>query len=211
MSFIDNTYFVGEINIPNQKINTIVLDQAIFQYEKEILIKLLGYKLYSLLMADLDVSGNPQTQIYIDLVNGAEFTHTYRGQQVLLKWEGLKNADKQSLIAYYTFYQYVLRDVTHLSGTGVIMTPSGKGNRASSVNKLVNAWERMRLLYGIIPPEFKRYYEIQSFYYHTPVFGCSFLSVFNYDASAYNFLFANRANYPEWIFKPQWNINAFGI
>ena len=68
MSFIDSTYFTGEIAVPGASSET-GLTQAITQYEKEILIKLLGYKLYSLLIADLS-NGAPVTQKYIDLVNG---------------------------------------------------------------------------------------------------------------------------------------------
>ncbi|MBV5335114.1 MAG: hypothetical protein JZU49_04840 [Sulfuricurvum sp.] len=199
--FIDSSYFVGEINIPNADKNATSLTQAIGQYEKEILIQLLGYKLYAALVADC-TNGVPANQIYKDLVEGAEFT--IAESDVTLKWEGLKNDSKQSLLAYFTFYKYVERDITHLSGTGVILTPSGKGSRASSVNKLINAWERMRTLYGITPPNYRPFFT-------GPVKGSSLPCVFNYDPSAYNFLFANRANYPDWIFTPQWNINAFGI
>ena len=208
--FIDSTYFVGEAFIPNLDKNTTNINQAIVQYEKEILIDLLGYKLYSLLIADLDNAGAPVTQIYINLVNGAEFTHSFRGEDILLKWEGLRNTAKQSLIAYYTFYQYVTRDVTHLSGVGVIKTPTGSSERASSVNKLCNAWERMRELYGVIPAEYKRYlggYKTEMM----PIPSASLPYTFNCDPSAYNFLFANKADYPDWRFTPKWNINAFGI
>lgn len=204
--FIDSTYFVGEINIPNltgTNSNATALAQAIAQYEEEILIDLLGYKLYSLLIADLDENKAPQTQIYKDLVNGAEFTHSFAGAETLLKWKGLKNASKQSLLAYYTFFKYVERDVTHLSGAGVILAKGEKGSRSSSVNKMVNAWERMRSLYGTIPPSYRKYYSDMT--------GFEPMGIFNADPSAYNFLFANKANYPDWVFKPQWNINAFGI
>lgn len=202
--FIDSTYFVGEISIPNATTaNVTSINQAIEQYEKEILIQLLGYKLYSLLVADC-TDGVPATQIYIDLVNGAEFDLEYRGETIPMKWEGLKNAAKLSLLAYYTFFKYVERDVTHLSGTGVILTPSGKGVRASSVNKLVNAWERMRTLYGILPPTYKPYFS-------RPLKGENLPCVFNCEPSAYNFLFTNKSDYPDWMFTPQWNINQFGI
>jgi hypothetical protein len=210
MSFIDSTYFVGEINIPNASTDA-SLAQAITQYEKEILIQLLGYKLYSLLIADL--TGTPPapiTQKYIDLFNGAEFTHSYRGQDITLKWEGLKNTALQSLIAYYVFYKYVERDVTRLYGAGVSMAPSGnEWQRVSPVNKLIAAWDRMRELYGKIPPEYKRYNISYSFPEVSNILSLS--QVFDCDPSAYNFLFANRDDYPDWIFTPQWNINALGI
>ena len=160
--------------------------------------------MYSLLIADCS-TGSPVTQKYIDLVEGAEFTQTMDGEDITLKWEGLKNTQLQSLIAYYVFYKYVERDVTRLYGTGVSMVQPEKGfERVSPVNKMINAWERMRELYGRIPPEYKGIYQ-------RPVIGENLPCVFNCDASAYNFLFANKDDYPDWIFTPQWNINAFGI
>ena len=202
--FIDSTYFVGEISIPNAtSANVTSINQAIEQYEKEILIQLLGYKLYSLLVDDC-TDGVPETQIYKDLVDGAEFDLEYHGEAITMKWEGLRNASKLSLLAYYAFFKYVEREVTHLSGTGVILTPSGKGVRASSVNKLCNAWERMRSLYGVVPPNYKPYFSY-------PIKGKNLPCVFSCEPSAYNFLFTNRSDYPDWVFTPQWNINQFGI
>ena len=205
MTLIDSTYFVGEINIPTLPATDTSLTQAIAQYEKEILISLLGYKLYSLLQADL-VLGLPQTQKYIDLVNGKEFSHTYGGNTYTIKWEGLVNSVKQSPIAYYVFFKYVERDVTRLYGTGVSMAESKEGwQRANPVNKMCAAWERMRELYGKIPPEYKPIYG------NRPIVGTNMGSVFNIDSSAYNFLYANKTDYPDWIFTPLWNMNAFGI
>ena len=165
---------------------------------------MLGYKLYSLLIADC-TDNVPATQIYIDLVNGAEFTHAYKGQEITLKWEGFKNTAKTSLIAYYVFYKQLERDVTRLYGTGVSMAKVNEGwERVSPVNKLCAVWERMRELYGKIPPEYKKYY-------NRSIIGSSLPGNFYPDPSALNFLFVNKDDYPDWIFTPQWNINAFGI
>lgn len=205
MAFIDSTYFVGEINIPNASTEA-GLTQAMAQYEKEILVQLLGYKLYSLLMADCTgLGGIPVTQKYIDLVNGKEFSHEYGGETITLKWEGFKNSAKISLIAYYIFYRYLERDVTRLYGTGVSISPDGNGwQRVSPMNKLIWSWERMRSLYGIIPIDYKHTFR-------SPVKGDNISCVFNADPSAFNFLFANKTDYPDWIFNPQWNINQFNI
>lgn len=206
MPLIDSTYFTGEINIPTLPATDTSLTQAIAQYEKEILIQLLGYKLYSLVIADLTgPESTPVTQKYIDLVDGKEFTHSFNGEDYTIKWEGLKSAAKQSLISYYTFFKYVERDVTRLYGTGVSMAAPANGwDRVSPVNKLCAAWERMRELYGKIPPEYKGQY-------YKPIKGDDLSLTFNIDPSAYNFLYANKTDYPDWIFTPQWNINAFGI
>jgi hypothetical protein len=207
MSLIDNTYFVGEIAIPQASTDT-NLTQAITQYEKEILISLLGYKLYSLLI--VDVNAGLHTKIYQDLVNGAEFTLTFKGVDYLLKWEGLKNTSSQSLITYYVYFKFIERDITRLYGTGISMAvPAGNNSgweRVSAVNKLCSIWERVRELYGKIPAQYKRYFN--------PIIGVDTVpavQVFNYDPSAYNFLYVNKDDYPDWIFTPLWNINAFGI
>jgi hypothetical protein len=204
MSLIDNTYFVGEIAVPLTGKDA-ALEQAINQYEREILISLLGNELYRLLQSDLTgENGAPVTQKYINLVNGAEFKLTLQGYEYNLKWEGLKNTLKQSLIAYYVFYNYVKRDVTRLYGTGISMAETKEGFvRANPTNKLCAAWERMRELYGKIPPEFRPVYG------NRPVVGSNLSGVFDAEPSAYNFLYANKTNYQEWIFTPLWN--AFGI
>jgi len=201
--FIDSTYFTGELAIPNAA-NEAGLTQAITQYEKEILISLLGYKLYSLLLADLS-NGEPQTQKYIDLVNGAEFTHTFGGVDYTLKWDGLINTGKISLIAYYVYYKYVERNISAFYGTGVSMANTQEGwSRVSPESKMINAWERIRELYGKIPPQYKRYY-------NRPVLGAEVPGVLELSGSAYNFLLTNIADYPDWVFTPLWNMNQFGI
>ena len=198
MSFIDSTYFTGEIAVPGASSET-GLTQAITQYEKEILIKLLGYKLYSLLMADLS-NGAPVTQKYIDLVNGKEFTLTFNGSDYLVEWQGLG-----SLIAYYVFYRYVERNITSFYGTGVSQSNVQEGwQRVSPESKMINAWERMRELYGKVPPEYKQYYD-------RPLLGTDLSVVHELSGSAYNFLLTNIADYPDWIFTPLWNMNKFGI
>lgn len=200
---IDSTYFTGEILIPGASADA-QLTQAIEQYEKEILVSLLGYKLYKLLIADLS-DGEPQSQKYIDLMDGAEFTHSFEGQDITLKWEGLRNNARISLIAYYVYYKYVERHLVEYHGTGLSMMPEGKDwLRVNPTFKLVNAWDRMRELYGKLPAGYKNYYP-------HPVSADSLPGVFDMNPSAYNFLWANKDDYPDWLFTPQWNINAFGI
>ncbi len=204
-SFIDSTYFTGEIFIPGASADA-QLTQAIAQYEKEVLLKLLGYPLYKLLIADCTGVGDvPVTQKYIDLVNGAEFTHVYLDESYTLKWEGLKNSAKVSLITYYIYYKFVERHLTEYHGKALTTLPKGKDwEKTNPVFKLSNVWNRMRELYGKVPLGYKNYF------IH-PVLADDLPDTFNMDPSAYNFLYANKATYTEWIFTPFWNINAFGI
>ena len=203
MAFIDSTYFTGELLIPGASTDT-QLTQAITQYEKEILMSLLGYTLYTALQADLS-EGVPQSQIYLDLVNGATFTHTFYGEEITLKWEGLINSGKLSLIAYYIYYKYVERHLVEYHGKAMTALPSGKDwERVNPVYKLCDVWDRMRTLYGKIPVNYKN-----SFAY--PVKGEDLGAVYDMEPSAYNFLYANKSDYPDWYFTALWNINAFGI
>jgi len=205
MAFIDSTYFTGEILIPGASADT-QLTQAITQYEKEVLLILLGYPLYKALIADCTGEGGvPVTQIYTNLVDGAEFTHSFEGEEFTLKWEGLKNSAKISLIAYYVFYKFIERHLTEYHGKAFTVLPKGKDwEKANPAFKLCDAWNRMRELYGKIPPEYKNYYP-------HPVKVGDINNVFNMKPSAFNFLYANKTDYPDWIFTPLWNINVFGI
>lgn len=209
MSFIDGSYFTGEIMIPNldQEVEegetyNSEINQAISQYQKEVLTDLLGYSLYKALIADLDGNGNPQSQRFIDLINGAEFSNDYRFTQTL-KWNGFANAEKKSLIAYFTYYKWLKKNHSHLSDVGNTKPEAENAERFDPTFKAVNAWQRMLDLYGEVPEEYSEV--IPS------VLQASETCLFNDEPSAYNFLYANKETYPEWIFKPKWTINSFGL
>jgi len=197
MSFIDSTYLNGEIAYPNLSENATMLSAAITQYEKEILISALGYKLYSLLIADC-TNFVPATQKYKDLVNGVEFQHeSITGDTITLKWEGLKNTQKQSLIAYYVYYKLLERETIHLSDVGTLVLNSEGGERVSPYDKMIMAWDRLRELYGIFPAQ------MFSYYGNIAQKGEDF-SIFNDDPSLFNFMYANKDDYSDWRFKPVW-------
>lgn len=192
MNLIDTTYFVGEINLPSKTQNNVSYNQAIKQYEPEILDLLLGYELRKKLYADLDGDGKPQADRFKALVNGAEFTINDQ----LKKWSGLLNTNKESLISYYAFYKITERTTTHITSVGNRSVNAEATQIVSPIDKMLNAWDKMRYLYGVIPVR----------YIDNPD-----LRVYNNLPSAYNFLLSNKDNYPEWIFTPIAGINYFGI
>jgi len=204
MSFIDYTYFINDIGLPvssNTALRT-ALTEAITAYEEEILKKLLGYTLWKALDADL-VDSVPQTQIYIDLVNGAEFTFTYEGYTINTKWEGLVNTAKKSLLAYYTYYQYRRNFVGNATGIAEVVNKPENATVVSPLHKLTRAWNRMVDLYGETPNilfKYPDYFLTDSNYEH-----------FNTQPSAYNFLLANSDDYPDWVFTPIRKINRFEV
>ena len=177
MSLIDKTYFVQEINIPDSDYSG--LTATITKYEKEILMKLLGYELYTLVAA-YNVSTSPQR--IKDIVEGKE----YEVNGYTIKWVGLANADKESLIAYYVFYWYLRNKTTVTSVLGETRAVSENTVNASPAQRLSGAWQRLLEMYGypgqdsLIP-------------------------------SAYNFLSEHESDYDEWVFTNIGSVNSFDL
>ena len=193
----------NEIRIPNILENgsyTTEITDAITKYETECRIDLLGYELNKLLEADLD-EGVPQTQRFKDLVNGAEFTHPNTGQ--LLKWIGFVNTEKESLLAYYIYFNYVYNNNIHLSGVGSVDVQAQNADKVSPFDKLQIAWSKFLKLYS-------------GFDFHDNEYFCedgtkvsNLPGTFNTFRVLIISFYANKDIYPEWIFKPQYNKKHF--
>lgn len=198
MSFIDSTYFVRDINVPFN--NASASDAAysklldsISRYENEVLKSLLGYTLWKELLDDLNESGVPQTQKWIDFVNGAEFSFELDGQTVSTKWNGIVNSDKVSLLSYYVYFKHRFYGQTSYSGIGETKAKGENSTVADGSYKITGAWNNMINLYGQVPYEYtdKIFFQDSDNYVH-----------YNDDPSAYNFLLANISDYSGWAFTP---------
>jgi len=206
MSFTTGAYFKNEIAIPNitndgGSTYDAAITAAIDKYESEIRIDLLGYELNKLLEADLD-GGIPQTERFINLVNGAEFTHPDTGQ--LLKWIGFVNTQKESMIAYYVYYNYVYYNNIHLSGVGSVDVQAENAKRISPFDKLEPAWKKFQRLYAGFD------FDINECYFsENGILVDDLNGTFNTLPSAYNFLYANKDDYPEWVFKVKYDKDIF--
>lgn len=196
-NLIDSTYFKGEILLTNKTDLATDITDAITRYEKEILISLLGYKLYKLMVA------TPTVEPYKSLIEGAEFDVTFDGITQLQKWEGLKNTDKESLIAYYVYYKYQERNVTKPSAIGTVKLKAEAGETVTPLWKMINAWNRMIELYGFIPDNWHGY--------KMTIIQPDGNGIYDSLPSAYNYLSANIADFPDWIFTPLKPINPFLI
>ena len=97
---IDESYFINDIAIGNTNNDAIVaaLNSSIVKREKEALLSIMGYELYDLFI------NNPTDQIYLDIVNGKEFSFEFCGKTATRKWIGLANSEKVSLLAYYSYF-----------------------------------------------------------------------------------------------------------
>lgn len=218
MSLIDSSYFIGEIAIPNidQRINTI--QSNIDKYEKEVLICLLGQKLFDEFIAAL--ADNP-AQKWLDLRDGKEFILPYNGHDVTLKWNGFINSDKISLIAYYVYYKIRYEE---LSTTTSIGETRGKVENSELVNetrKMLNAWRKFLHLYGElvysengINYQSWNFGELRGFRNSSGLFFDKYsdtYDTYNDLPSAFNFINVNRADYDDWVLTPKINMNEFGI
>ena len=145
MSLIDSTYFIGGINLPGGSLTGDLsdIDAYITMYEKEALIDLLGYTLYK------DFIANPTDTRWTRFSAGYEYTVEYGGDTHSIKWNGLVNDEKVSLLAYYIYYKYVEFHVTHTSGFGELLQNSENASKISITQKRVNAWNRFIELRGI--------------------------------------------------------------
>ena len=126
MAIIDDSYFnAGFLYIPNN--NSLNVGESpnvqndlqlfIDVFERELLINALGITLYEELEAELP---NPTSQKWIDLLDGK--TYSINGEDK--RWDGLKGNNKQSLIAFYVFCQYIRNDSSIYSTSGTVLTKS---------------------------------------------------------------------------------------
>jgi len=177
MSLIDSTYFTGEISIPLGTNNT--LSESITRHEADILRQLLGYDLAKLVVA----YANPGSdQRIIDIVEGKEYT--VNGYTV--KWNGLVNTEKVSLLAYYVYMQYTQEKSNPFTNVGFIAPSVEGGGAVSGAFVIQGISNKLRELAG---------------------YACQ-------DAlapSLYNFLINHQSDYPEWVFNEYGLLNAFDL
>jgi hypothetical protein len=198
MSIIDSSYLIGEILITNKTQLAAVLQTAIDQYEPEILKSLLGYSEYKKMIA------TPNDEPYKSLIEGAEFEMTFDGITQTLKWEGLKNSIKISLISYYVYYRYQESEYIKPGAVGTNKPQAENAKIVSPYPKMVTAWNNMINLYGWFD---NYWFKTSNANIIQPDGGL----IFNDSPSAYNYMSANVADFPDWIFRPLRTINPFGI
>lgn len=169
-NLIDETYFIDPIDLPDGSNND--LDTLIKVHEPEILRDLLGYELNKE-VAEFSATSSQRIK---DLVEGKEYTVSHNGRPQLIKWIGLQNLEKRSLIAYWCYYWWHRKHSTHTGNTGEL-TPMQKYAKTAEANqKAANSLRLLINLYGYCgQPEI--------------------------EASAFNFLTKFESDYPEWIFK----------
>ena len=201
MSLITKYYFKGDIMLTSGQLDNIT--SWIATYEDDILNKLLGYELNTLLQADLNGTSEPTAQRFKYLVDGDTFTFDFKSNSITKKFNGIRNKTMlTSLISYYVYYQYRNETEDFNSGAGQKHSATENSIDIDVRPKLISNWNKMVELYGAVP---YNYCDADLFinsdtYIH-----------YNSYASVYNFLLANIDTYPEWVFEPIEKLNIWGI
>lgn len=136
MSIIDETYFIWKLSIPTDNDNRInKLQPYIDRSQKEYLLKALGYELYKLFVAELPA---PTSQRFIDMLNGSDFTNVTTAK--LDRWDGLANTEKESMLAYFAYFEYLEGVNETESGNGVTMASFENSEKIPPINKQVRSY-----------------------------------------------------------------------
>ena len=143
---IDATYFEkGLLFIPNNKDISATpvaapsiqseLEVFIDNYERDLLINALGVTLFNLLVTAMDDLPSAD-QKWQDLVDGTDYTINSKEY----RWEGLRGYNKQSLIAFYVFCQYLRNDESTYTTTGIVQNTAKNADNYNPTGKYIKAY-----------------------------------------------------------------------
>jgi hypothetical protein len=142
MQLIDNSYFVGEINIPGRERSEIkdVLNNFIAKYETEFLKDIFGYSLWK--AYDTGINDVAPLAKWTALRDGVEYTNLAGYPD---KWRGLRFTEpvKGSLFANYIFYKWNKDRVTFSTPIGEVKPEADNAMVMSPIIKMVKAWNEM--------------------------------------------------------------------
>lgn len=130
MPIIDETYFIGELNIPGSA-DEETLTAFIEKYEKKFLTEVLGYQNYTAFTTGIANS----TAIWISLRDGATYS---MANGMTYQWEDLKRA-----IACYVYFHWMRNEATQTTVIGESKAQAQNATNASPDFKLVRAWNEM--------------------------------------------------------------------
>lgn len=191
---IDTSYFSKRLNLPQlgNALGNQEVEEFIDQYEPEILYKALGYSLAKAFIEDVEESGGPTEQRFIDLLDGKAYTYLGRPYS----WGGFRNDAKLSPIANYVYYKFVENNASNVVLIGTVASTTDNNRNVNPMSQLVYAWNRgvdmLYNLYGFLEankdvyPEWQERRNLPGWYwvdYFYPGFG--YHGTFNYFSDVY--------------------------
>jgi len=139
-NFVTYDDFVGDKNLPNlDKDSTSFDTNYVAVYQKEILIKLLGYDLYLAFEAGLALE--TPLAIWTDLRDGSTYVENGINKQ---------NPGCSDLVAYYVYCNYLSINYEEMTGVGVITSNSSNAVKVAPDNKIISAWNKMYKDYYLV-------------------------------------------------------------
>tara|TARA_R110000823_G_scaffold272698_1_gene391935 strand:+ start:192 stop:845 length:654 start_codon:yes stop_codon:yes gene_type:complete len=215
-NLIDISYFKnGDLYIPNtENINSGEIGSAnnsdlefyIVEYERELLINALGIVLYTEYKTALNDLNNSD-QKWKDLIDGVTYSNP---SGVKKRWEGLKGANKQSLVACYIFTQYLRNYNETFATTGVVKNDSQNATNQSATPKFIKAYRKFINQYQG-DCEYAPQFYINEFGSQ----GLDYYATENATVSLYQFLVdsneLDKTKFPDLSFKFYQQTNSLGI
>lgn len=137
-NIITNSFFVGDINIPNTD-NLAVSERLgvfISEYEEKCFISLFGYSFYKLYKDSI------LSDRMILIKDGGEYNDCFGELQ---KWDGIVKNNK-SLLAYYIYYNFQESSATLTTGVSTSVSNTDGGASVSPAEKMVKAWNEYSVL-----------------------------------------------------------------
>ena len=136
-------------NQPNQ---SDFLTALISKHVRDVLIDALGAKVFNQLVEalkndNLELAKNAK---FKKLING----ETYEKSNKTYIFDGLKGYNKDSLLAYFVYCQYLIEDTSKVSTTGAVILKNEAAESVNTTDKYVNAWQEFKRMYqGGIEPD----------------------------------------------------------
>ena len=125
---------VGDVGITNQT----DLDFYIVEYERELLLNALGIVLYEEYLVALQ-NLNKVPKRWTDLIDGVTYTNP---SSVVKRWEGLRGANKQSLVASFVYTKYLRNYNETFATTGVVRNDSKNATNYDATPKYIKAYNK---------------------------------------------------------------------
>ncbi len=231
MPITDLTYYKADILIPHAQTSVSDtatgvrsnLNQYISQYEREALIKTLGFTLYDEFSDQFDVSANNVWTIkgaadakWGDLLTGKEYeinsvTVNYRGMVFTEPYSGVSAGEdlKRSFMAYYIYYNYLNDDMEDYGGTGITELQAKNATRISPIPKSIRSWRRF---YELVVGQFNQPALLQN---RSGMIGLDWFGFNDTERSLYQFIDDQNTlvadTYADWEPVNFENENQFGI
>jgi len=217
----DKDYFVGPLNVPNKDLypnsnrvgNSVILQEAIDEHEKSLMLAALGAVTYDLFFAIFETTGALKAGIdakWTKLVNG----ETYTVDSKDYKWRGLRYSDgtiKKSLIADYVYCKFSENNILHLGGVGMQTLDANNATGHNAIPKITNIWNGfVRKYQGDLALDGGPQSYISN-YGTTQGVDWANDSNRSYDVSLYQYLLDKNVDFPDVEFHAFATMNSFGI